>query len=78
MKKPTLTAKQFALLADLTRTRGATREAAELVLVLGMRNCDAARLAKATPRSVWRIVKRLREVHAALLVAYRSPRRRRL
>lgn len=38
-----MTAEQFEALATLLRMRGASREGARLVLVVGMRQADAAR-----------------------------------
>lgn len=68
-----MTSKQFALVAALIRSREPVRSAAELVIVEGMRNVDAARAVGLGPQSVSNTVARFLSAHAQIVAAYGRP-----
>ena len=65
-----MTSEQFELLARLLRSRGASREGCRLVLVDGMRQCDAARKLDVAPVLIAVAIKHYRVTHDAILEAY--------
>lgn len=61
---------QFELIAGLMCSRGSSREGCRLVLVEGMRQCDAARQLDVSPNLIAVSIRRYREIHELILAAY--------
>lgn len=68
--KPELTQSQFEVVAKLLQTKEPARTAARLVLLEGKTVTAAAAEAGVLQPSASRAVKRCREAHAELLMAY--------
>lgn len=69
-RKPELTPAQFEVVAQALRTVEPARTAARLVLVEGYTITAAAALAGVLQPSASRVVKRCREIHEKILMAY--------
>ena len=65
-----MTAEQFELLAKLLRSRGASREGCRLVLVDGMRQCDAARQLDVAPVLIAVALRHYRDAYAEIVTVF--------
>lgn len=60
-------AAQFEFIADLISAHGNSREGCRLMLVEGMRQCDAARMLNVSPVLIAVSIKRYREIYREIL-----------
>lgn len=65
-----MTPAQFGVVAELLRSRGSARTAAELVLVAGQSTSTAANATGTSPQGVSNALRRYRKAHTKLLHAY--------
>lgn len=65
-----MTPEQFELIAWLIHASGMSREGVEMVLVDGLRQCDAARKLGVMPTLIATSLPRYREIHARIKAAY--------
>ncbi len=68
-----LTGQQFETLATLLHSRGVSREACRLVLVDGLRQCEAARRLSVSPVLINMSLARYRRARAAIDRAFGPP-----
>lgn len=63
---------QFELLARLLRSRGASREGCRLVLVEGMRQCDAARKLNVDPVLIAVALRHYRDTYREIVEVFKA------
>jgi hypothetical protein len=67
-----MTSSEFNLIARLLKSKEPTISAVRLVLLKGVANAEAARIAGCTPQSAHRSAKRFMALHADIRAAFKS------